>query len=52
MKKMGGELGEDMPGDMNEMIDRLESGENPEDIGDEGGAGGYSRDSSGGLYEG
>jgi len=52
MKKMGGELGEDMPGDLNEMVDRLESGESPEDIGDEGGAGGCSRDPSGELYEG
>lgn len=52
MKKMGGELGEDMPGDMGEMVDRLESGESPDDIEGEGGAGGYSRDGSGELHEG
>jgi putative FmdB family regulatory protein len=50
MKKMGGELGEDMPGDLDEMVDRLEAGESPEDV--EGGGGGYSRDSSGELHEG
>ncbi len=32
MRKMGGELGEDMPPEFNEMVDRLESGESPESI--------------------
>ncbi len=32
MKKMGGEMGEDMGPEFNEMVDRLESGENPEEI--------------------
>ncbi len=32
MRKMGGEMGEDMPPEFNEMVDRLESGENPEEI--------------------
>jgi putative FmdB family regulatory protein len=32
MRKMGGEMGEDMGPEFGEMVDRLESGENPEDI--------------------
>lgn len=52
MRKMGGELGEEMPEDFDEMADRLEAGESPEEIAGEGGEGGYSRDSSGELYDG
>ena len=51
MRKMGGELGEDMPEDFDEMAARIEAGEEPGEIGDEGGADGYSRDSSDGLYD-
>ncbi|HEY4667085.1 MAG TPA: zinc ribbon domain-containing protein [Anaerolineales bacterium] len=32
MRKMGSELGEDMPGEFDELVDRLEAGEDPEDI--------------------
>lgn len=32
MRKMGDELGEDMPSEFDEVVDRLEAGENPEDI--------------------
>ncbi len=32
MRKMGSEMGEEMGPEFNEMVDRLESGENPEDI--------------------
>jgi len=32
MRKMGGEMGEDLPPDFNEMVDRLEAGESPESI--------------------
>ena len=32
MRKMGSELGEDMPGEFDEVVDRLEAGEDPEDI--------------------
>ena len=32
MKRMGSELGEDMGDDLNEVVDRLEAGENPEEI--------------------
>ena len=32
MRKMGRELGEDMPGEFNEVVDRLEAGEDPDDI--------------------
>jgi putative FmdB family regulatory protein len=31
-RKMGSELGEDMPPEFDEMVDRLEAGENPEDV--------------------
>ena len=32
MRKMGNELGEDMPAEFDEVVDRLESGEDPEQI--------------------
>lgn len=32
MRKMGSEAGEDMPAEFGEVIDRLESGQSPEDI--------------------
>lgn len=32
MRKMGNELGEDMPSEFDEVVDRLEAGENPDDI--------------------
>jgi putative FmdB family regulatory protein len=32
MKKMGSELGEEMPAEFDEVVDRLESGESPEEI--------------------
>lgn len=32
MRKMGGEMGEDMGPEFGEMVDRLESGESPEEI--------------------
>jgi len=32
MRKMGSELGEDMPGEFDEVVDRLEAGEDPEEI--------------------
>ncbi len=32
MRKMGNELGEDMPVEFDEVVDRLESGEDPEQI--------------------
>jgi putative FmdB family regulatory protein len=32
MKKMGSEMGEDLPPEFNEITDRLESGEDPESI--------------------
>lgn len=48
MRKMSGEMGEDMGPEFDEVIDRLEAGQSPEDIekaipdlgGDEGGMGG------------
>ena len=43
MKRLGGELGEDMGPEFNEVVDRLESGEDPDSIenslGGEGGPG-------------
>ena len=43
MKKMGNEMGEDLGPEFNEVVDRLESGEDPESIesslGAAGGAG-------------
>ena len=32
MRKMGSELGEDMPGEFDEVVDRLEAGEDPDSI--------------------
>lgn len=32
MRKMGNELGEDMPAEFDEVVDRLEAGEDPETI--------------------
>lgn len=32
MRKMGGELGEEMPPEFDEVVDRLESGQSPEEI--------------------
>ncbi len=32
MKKMGKEMGEDMPPEFDEVVDRLEAGQSPEDI--------------------
>lgn len=32
MRKMGNELGEDMPAEFDEVVDRLEAGESPEEI--------------------
>ena len=32
MRKMGQEMGEDMPAEFDEVVDRLEAGESPEDI--------------------
>lgn len=32
MRKMGNEMGEDLPPEFDEVVDRLESGQNPEDI--------------------
>lgn len=32
MRKMGGDLGEEMPPEFDEVIDRLESGQSPEEI--------------------
>lgn len=32
MKKMGNEMGEDLPPEFNEVVDRLESGQSPDEI--------------------
>ena len=32
MRKMGKQLGEDLPPEFNEVVDRLEKGQSPEDI--------------------
>jgi len=32
MRRMGNEMGEDMPSEFDEAVDRLEAGEKPEDI--------------------
>jgi len=32
MRKMGNEMGEDLPPEFNEVVDRLESGQSPEEI--------------------
>jgi putative FmdB family regulatory protein len=48
MRKMSSEIGEDLGGDFNEVVDRLEAGEDPESIEksmpDLGGAGGADDD--------
>ncbi len=56
MRKMARETGEEMDDEMREVCERLEAGEDPEKLeemmGAAGGqAGGYSRDTSGTLYE-
>jgi hypothetical protein len=32
MRKMGQEMGEDLPGEFEEVVDRLEAGQSPQDI--------------------
>jgi len=32
MRKIGGEMGEDLPSEFNEVVDRLEAGQSPEEI--------------------
>jgi hypothetical protein len=32
MKKMGNEMGEELPSEFNEVVDRLEAGQSPEEI--------------------
>lgn len=32
MRKLGGEMGEDLPSEFDEVVDRLEAGQNPEEI--------------------
>lgn len=32
MRKMGGEMGEDLPAEFDEVVDRLEAGQRPEEI--------------------
>ncbi len=32
MRKLGGEMGEDLPAEFDEVVDRLESGQSPEEI--------------------
>lgn len=49
MRKMGNEMGEEVPPEFDEVVDRLEAGQSPEDIEKaipdlEGGAGGASDD--------
>jgi putative FmdB family regulatory protein len=49
MRKMGNEMGEEVPPEFNEVVDRLEAGQSPEDIEKaipdlEGGAGGAEDD--------
>ena len=52
MRKMGKELGEDMPEEFEEMCQRLEAGESPEEIEGSLGEAPYTPDESGKLYEG
>ena len=51
MRRMGSEMGEDMPAEFDEVVDRLEAGESPEeiekDIPDLGGGGGGRDDFEG-----
>ena len=53
MRRMSGEMGEDLPPDFNEMVDRLEAGESPESIeqsmGDIGMGGMGGMDDMGGM---
>ena len=51
MRKMGKEMGEDMPEEFEEMCHRLEAGENPEEIEKSLGEAPYTKDESGKLYE-
>ena len=51
MRRMGREIGEEMPEELDEICDRLEAGEDPEEIERSMGGEGYSRDDSGTLYE-
>jgi putative FmdB family regulatory protein len=55
MKKLGGEMGEDLGPEFNEMVARLEAGEDPEEIertmGDAMGAGDEAPDYSGGAAD-
>jgi putative FmdB family regulatory protein len=51
MRRMGDEMGEELPGEFDEVVDRLESGEDPEsieqdmpDLGGDGGAAGGGDD--------
>jgi putative FmdB family regulatory protein len=46
MKKMGNEMGEDLPSEFNDVVDRLEAGQSPEEI--ESALPGLGVDSSGG----
>jgi hypothetical protein len=32
MRKMGGEMGQDLPSEFNDVVDRLEAGQSPEEI--------------------
>ncbi len=32
MRKMGGEMGEELPSEFNDVVDRLEAGQSPEEI--------------------
>jgi hypothetical protein len=58
MRKMGNEMGEDIPPEFNEVVDRLEKGQKPEDIEKdmpdlaEGGMGGndFGGDDTGGDF--
>lgn len=52
MRKMARETGEELDDEMREVVERLEAGEDPEKLEESmGGGGGYTRDSSGTLYE-
>jgi len=48
---MGSALGEEIPEGMDEMSERLEVGERPEDIERDGDDSGYARDDSDELHE-
>jgi putative FmdB family regulatory protein len=44
-RKLGGELGEDMGGEFDEMVDKMEAGEMPDELaGEDGGIGGLGDD--------